>query len=335
MKKLLPLALLLASAGVAQAQVSLYGLIDLSYGKNEQIDRGLGIPNDDKADFHSGGDDGNSQGNSTTRFGIKGSTDLGSGFKGNFKLESNGITSDGAVNTPFFGRQMWAGISGKFGEVRLGRQDSVPFQTMIDFDFNGAANAASALGAARVAPWLPGRQSRSLQYISSDLGGVTVQVGIQPKGNSPDPDAKDVFSAGAKYTAGPLAAAVAIQTKATSTVGIAVAGDPPAKDFISLAGSYDIKVAKFMVGYATGGAVADGGTGKGISLGVVAPVAGFNIGAHFAKNSDDDFKVDSLELFINRQIFKNTYAYLDFNQSKEKNLDLKTNAYALGVIYTF
>jgi predicted porin len=331
MKKLLPLALLLASAGVAQAQVSVYGLIDLSYGKNENI----GV--NDKADFHSGGDDGNSQGNSTTRFGIKGSTDLGSGFKGNFKLESNGITSDGEVNAPFFGRQMWAGISGKFGEVRLGRQDSVPFQTMIDFDFNGAANAASALGYSAVAPWLPGRQSRSLQYISPNFNGVTVQAGLQPKGNNVDPGAKDVFSAGAKYTAGPIAAAVAIQTKATATVGNAFAGDPVAEDFLSLAGSYDLKVVKLMASYADGGDIAGGGTGKGIGLGVVAPVAGFNIGGHYAKNSDDLYKATSIELFANREILKNTYAYLDLRRTDDKTgpVSVKTNAYALGVIYTF
>jgi predicted porin len=325
MKKLIPIALLLSAVGAAQAQVSVYGLIDLSYGKNENVGA------NDKADFHSGGDDFSSQGNSTTRFGIKGSTDLGSGIKGNFRLESNGITSNGTVNTSpdagFFGRQMWAGMSGMFGEVRLGRQDSVPYQTMIDFDFNGASNSATALGYSGVAPWLPGRQSRSLQYISTDLGGVTVQAGIQPKGNNTTVGAKSVFSAGVKYTAGPIAAAVALQTKDTAT----------SEDFVSIAGSFDAKVAKFMVGYADGGKIIDGGSGKGISLGVVAPVAGFNIGAHVAKNSDDLNKVTAIELFANREIFKNTYAYLDLGRTDDKTgtPSVKANAFALGVIYTF
>lgn len=327
MNKLLPIALLLGVAGAAQAQVTVYGLIDMSYGKNENVSP------TQKADFHSGGDDGNSQGNSTTRFGIKGSTDIGSGVKGNFKLESNGITSDGAVNNPFFGRQAWIGGSGSFGEVRLGRQDSVPFQTMIDFDFNGAANAASALGNSLIAPWMAprGRQSRSLQYISPNYGGLTVQAGFQPEDHT-NLATKANVSVGVKYVTGPLAVAGAVETKRTDT----------GKDFMSVAVSYDLKVVKLMGSYASSGAVdvttpANGGSGKGLGFGVVAPVAGFNIGAHVGKNTDDNNKLTAVELFANREIFKNTYAYLDLGrlENKTPTPSVKNNVYALGVIYVF
>ena len=69
---------------------------------------------------------------STSRIGLKGSMDVGGGTKINFRLETSGIESDGTVGDygSFFGRQMWAGFSGSWGEVRLGRQDSVPFQTI-------------------------------------------------------------------------------------------------------------------------------------------------------------------------------------------------------------
>lgn len=159
-KTVISAAILMASAGAAQAQLSLYGLIDASYGKSLYSDI-MGL----KADFHSGGDNGSSEGNSTTRVGIKGAVDVGSGVKANFRFETGGITSDGEVNPggAFFNRQAWFGFSGSFGEVRLGRQDSVSFQTMIDYDFNGASNGVSALGYTAVGPWLPGRQSRSLQ----------------------------------------------------------------------------------------------------------------------------------------------------------------------------
>ena len=173
MNKLIPAAVLLAAAGMAQAQVTVYGLIDMSYGKSIADD--TATPSR-KADFHSGGDDNSSQGNSTTRVGIKGSTDIASGVKGNFKLETAGITSNGEVGgpvaQPFFNRQAWLGASGSFGEVRLGRQDSVPFQMMGEFDFNGQANMASALGNSLVAPWMAprDRQSRSLQYIAPAYG---------------------------------------------------------------------------------------------------------------------------------------------------------------------
>ena len=207
MKKVLAVAAILGLAGAAQAQVTMYGLLDMSIGKNEYL-------GDKNVQIHSGGDDGSSQGNSTTRVGLKGSTVVAPGIKANFNLETSGITGNGAVNGNFFNRQAWAGISGSFGEVRVGKQDSVAFQTMIGFDFNGAANAASAQGAAGAGTWFGasgtaelggGRRARSLQYISNDLGGLKVQAAVEIKGDVPL--AKDSFAIGLTYTAGPLAVA--------------------------------------------------------------------------------------------------------------------------------
>lgn len=329
-KTLIPAALALAFVGAAQAQMTIYGLVDMSYGKSLATDTSQV---DAKADFHSGGDNSSSEGNSTTRVGIKGSTDLGGGIKGNFKFETGGIDSNGGVNGggAFFSRQAWAGFSGGFGEVRLGRQDSVSFQTMIDFDFNGASNGASAGGYSGVGVWLPGRQSRSLQYISPSLGGATVQLGFQPKGNvASNSPVKNVFSAGAKYGAGPLAVGASFQSKSTST----------SKPFASVGGSYDLSFIKVMLGYANGGKIADGGSGSGPTLGFNVPVAGWNIGMHLSNNSDKGAKITSTELWVNKEIFKNTYAYAeaanwDSDVITTGNGKKKATAYAVGVIWTF
>jgi predicted porin len=333
MKKLLPIALLLAAGGAAQAQVTVYGLIDMSYGKSLADDASTPSL---KADFHSGGDDQSSQGNSTTRLGVKGSADIGSGVKGNFKLETAGIDSNGAVGAafgtnpaqPFFNRQAWLGASGSFGEVRLGRQDSVPFQVMGDFDFNGQANMASALGNSLVAPWMAprGRQSRSLQYMLPAFGPITVHAGFQPEDHT-DTTTKANLSIGGKYTIGPLVVGAAAETKRTDT----------GKNFASVAASYDLKVVKLMVSYANSGDFATGGGGKGVGLGVVAPVAGFNLGAHIGKNTDSAFKATAIELFANREIFKNTYVYLDIARAENRTPTPKqtADAFALGVIYAF
>lgn len=329
-KTVISAAILMASAGAAQAQLNLYGLIDASYGKSLLGDVFLR----EKADFHSGGDNGSSEGNSTTRVGIKGAVDVGSGVKANFRFETGGITSDGEVNPggAFFNRQAWLGFSGGFGEVRLGRQDSVSFQTMIDYDFNGASNGVSALGYTLTGPWLPGRQSRSLQYISPNLGGVTAHLGFVPKGNR-GTGAKSVFSAGLKYGSGPLSVAASVQTKDSST----------SENFMSVAGSYDFKVAKVMLGYADGGDFRAGGTGAGISAGFVAPIGSVNVGMLVAQNTDDDLKLRGVEVFANSEIFKNTYAYVEFGNwktSKAVNpLDSAAkrsgNGFAAGVIFTF
>lgn len=334
-KTVISAAILVASAGAAQAQMSIYGLVDMSYGKSLFADVFLR----EKADFHSGGDNGSSEGNSVTRIGIKGSSDLGSGIKGNFRFETGGIDSEGGVNGggEFFRRQAWAGFSGGFGEVRLGRQDSVPFQTMNEFDLNGFSNGVSAGFYSFTAVWLPGRQSRSLQYISPNMGGVTAQAGLVPKGNR-GPGAKDVISGGVKFSSGPLTAALAYQSKDSSAT----------KDFASVAGSYDFGMAKVIVGYADGGKFASGGTGSGPTLGINFPIAGLNVGAQYAQNLDDDLKLKTAEVWVNKEIFKNTYAYFEaanwrtglaanpldivFGTSGSK---VKGTAYALGVIFVF
>lgn len=310
MKKVLAVAALLGLAGAAQAQVTIYGLIDMSVGQNEY----LGEKN---AQIHSGGDDGSSQGNSTTRIGFKGTTVVAPGIKANFQLETNGITSNGDIPAPTFNRQAWAGFSGSFGEVRVGKQDSVAFQTMIGFDFNGAANAASAQAVAGAGTFFGaagpgGRRDRSLQYISNDLGGLKVQLGAQLKGDVVN--AEDSFAIGATYTAGPLAVAYTGESKRIK------GGDA----FNAFAGSYDMGVAKVMLGYADGGKDA-----KGTTLGITAPVAGVNVGLIYSKNSDTN--VAGTEFFVNKEIFKGTYAYFDYGNADKPN----RNAYALGVIYTF
>jgi predicted porin len=334
MKRVIPFALLLSVAGFAQAQSSytLYGLIDASYGKSIADD----VANL-KADFHSGGDAQSGEGNSATRIGIKGSADLGSGVKANFKFETGGIDSDGDVNPTgaFFNRQAWFGLSGAFGELRLGRQDSVPFQTTIDFDFNGASNGVSALGYASVAPWAPGRQSRSLQYISPTFGGFKAQVGFVPKANtaadSTFGEAKDVYSIGLTFATGPVAVALTAQSKEFKD----------SKSFAAIAGSYDFGVAKFSLNYTDGGKKADGGYGKGFGVGVTVPVAGFNIGGIYGKSTDKSLaafnKGSAYELFVNKEVYKNTYAYVEYGHADKKALGGTDagNGYALGVIFTF
>ena len=108
-------------------------------------------------------------------------------------------------------------------------------------------------------------------------------------------------------------------------------------DFFSVAGSYDFKVVKVMAGYADGGQ--DIG---GYSLGIVAPVAGFNIGAMYAENGDTDSK--AYEIFINKEVFKNTYLYAEFGEAdQQKYVNTVTGltelrkgtGFAVGMIFTF
>ena len=319
-KKAIPAALVLAFAGAAQAQVSVYGLIDMSYGKNEFV-------GEEKATIHSGGDSGSSQGNSVTRFGFKGSTDVGSGVKANFKMESGGITSDGGVNPGgnFFNRQMWLGFSGGFGEVRVGRQDSVPFQVMGNFDLNGQSDGVtSTYSGASV--WATGRQSRSVQYMTPDMKGAKIHLGFVPEDSDTTNTDKATASAAASYTVGGLMVGAAFESKRVEG----------GEDFKSVAASYDFKVAKVMAGYADGPGLYSGfALAKGPSVGIVAPVAGFSVGAQYARDTKND-KDAVTELFVNKEVFKNTYGYAEFGRMSSDNTTKDgDNSFAVGVIYVF
>jgi predicted porin len=302
-KVIVPTALLLGMAGAAQAQVTLYGLLDGSYGKSILSD-----VYEQREDFHSGGDNGSSEGNSTSRFGLKGTTDVGAGVKANFKLESAGITSNGSVGgdgDPFFNRQAWFGLSGNFGEFRLGRQDSLAFQTAVDYDFNGASNGVSAWGYTNVAPWnaYTGRQSRQLSYYTPTFGGVKAAFAFVPNGNGDTgdfatetfPDNKESYSAAVTYATGPLSVTGNYETERNGETG---------HDFASVVGSYDFGFAKVSLGYAKAGEGYEG-----VSTGLVAPVAGVNVGFLAAYNTDTDGY--GLEVFANKEIYKNVIAYIE------------------------
>jgi predicted porin len=317
MKKALTIAALLGLAGAAQAQVTIYGLIDVSYGANK-VEVNGGSTAHDAIHFGTG-----SQGNSTTRIGFKGASDVGSGMKVNFQLEG-GIARDGGKVG--FDRQMWAGVSGGFGEIRAGRQDSVLFQSLAGFDDNGAAND-TFVGNYNGVP-IAGRFTTQLaQYISPSFSGLTVRAGFTPEGNFKDntsaattlatKDNQAVVALAANYAAGPVSAALAYESK----------GNSSGKDLVVVAGSYDLGVVKLNAIYADGGKDA-----KGYKYGFSAPVAGASLGAAYSENADT--KESGLEFFANKEVLKNTYAYVDIGTFKPKTGGDK-QIYSVGMMFVF
>src|ERR1700758_387549 len=111
----LSLALLGAtSAAHAQSSVTLYGLIDESF----QWVHNANTANDNLYHLASG----NLQG---SRWGLKGTEDLGGGLKAIFQLENGFDPNTGKLNQGgrLFGRQAYVGLTqDMYGTVTLGRQ---------------------------------------------------------------------------------------------------------------------------------------------------------------------------------------------------------------------
>ena len=310
-KTLIALAALASISAFAQAVpgVTIYGLIDISYSKDSTQAEGLLL--NDK--------------NSTSKVGLKGSTDVGSGIKANFNLEAGHIlVTAKPVGEALFNRQAWAGLSGGFGEVRAGTQDSVGFQANAGFDLNGAANDSQAALLAGV-PTLGNGGKTLAQYISPSFGGAKVQVGFMPKGDNlalVDANGKNSYAVAASYATGPFAAAVSYESAATDS--LVQAGN----NWSAVSGSYNLGVAKLVATYA------DGGTSfKGYNLGVAVPVAGATIGAQYSKNTDTNNT--GVELFANKQVLKNTTAYVDYGRKHVDATGTDTDLYSLGLIWAF
>ena len=119
MKKTLAALAVLGAFGATSAfaaDVTLYGLVD--YGFNYQhIDGDVdGVDAVDNFKMMSGQ-------NSGSRFGLKGTEDLGNGLKVIFQLENGFSADDGTFSTSgtLFDRQASLALNGAFGEVAFGR----------------------------------------------------------------------------------------------------------------------------------------------------------------------------------------------------------------------
>lgn len=121
-------ALFLNSSAYAQTNVQVYGLIDA----------GVEYVN------HAAPDGGGmtrvvSGGKNTSRWGLRGSEDLGGGLKAVFGLEGGILLDTGASDGPLFKRQAYVGLDGSLGRLVLGRSFTTTYDLVIKFDPLGFA----------------------------------------------------------------------------------------------------------------------------------------------------------------------------------------------------
>ena len=288
MKKNLIALAVLAASGVASAQssVTLYGLVD-AYVGNQKIN-GLSQTGVNLAS-PAGGSGG---GLLTSRFGLKGSEDLGGGLKANFVLEAGFDPSTGVSNNysnPYgapgnstnaiFGRQSWVGLSGGFGEVRLGKMwtpfDEVKGSGAAAFDANIFAPAANVWASNNYSD----RPGNSIYYATPSFSGFTA-AGMYSFGENktatagavPGVNAGKIAAVNVAYANGPVAAAVSYQTEKAT-------GSTVATKFTQVNGSYDLGVVKLLGAL---GRVKDGANPYGLA---VAKSTEYQLGLDFPVSS--------------------------------------------------
>ena len=339
-KSLIALAALAATSAFAQSSVTLYGRaeagVDIGYKdttstrvQTQNQVAGVITPGSEtdrtttreaKPGFRV--QDGNAAGQGTSRIGFRGTEDLGGGLKANFVMEmgvridegcaNTGIastcTSGGSGGNNLFGRNAWVGLSGGFGEVRLGRQVLGSFGVHASGLAAGASSGLYEAGANIVQGGV--RFSNAIQYRSPGFGGISGTIslaapegsnsGVNPATGAPGNLVADTFETKNKtgvdlslaYANGPIYVGFGYNRTGNSNVtanneaGInaaSVSGDTKITDY-SISASYNFGVAQPFFSYVnrknntSGNTVVAGVAGSGV-LAALGGSANFGTGA--------------------------------------------------------
>ncbi|WP_321926766.1 porin [Burkholderia sp. BCC1998] len=183
-------------AAHAQSNVTMYGIVDEFV---QVVNTGKGYT----AAM-------SSSGQWASRIGFRGREDIGGGNAVNFVLENGFAPTTGALATSgsLFNRQAWVGLSGDWGQVRAGRQNSPLFIDEGRMDAFGAVTQASGLDNITTYGI---RTSNTISYLSPTYHGLKggVYFGFGDSGGVRGTGASYQFDV--TYDQGPIAAFVAGQ----------------------------------------------------------------------------------------------------------------------------
>lgn len=314
-KTLIALAAVAATgAAFAQSSVTLYGVADAGIVKTTNVD----------TKFTSSG----GMNNGTSRWGVRGTEDLGGGLKAGFNFEAGLSLADGGVNQSggnYFSRAAYMNLMGGFGEVRLGRTLNPSFFAAAAWELTGTANYSVVTSQfAAVLGDGPNniRNSNQIAYTTPNFGGVSATVGYIMKGNDAGAAAGNQSKTDLNviYRGGPLAVALGYNK---------VSG---ANDNWHVGANYDFgafKVAGAYVDPADTTAVDSKGFTIGAST-VLGPVA---LTLDIAR--DTGFKDTNVLVEAKYPLSKRTFAYAAFLRDGKGKAATNVNNVGLGIRHNF
>lgn len=340
-KSLIALAVLAASgAAMAQSSVTLYGIADAFVGSTETQIAGIGQRQTNVS----------TSGVNGSRWGLKGSEDLGGGMKAIFTLESGFNLDTGAQKTAgsLFDRQAYVGLQSGFGTVSVGRQysayDNLQGATNHNYDafsFNARSGVNGGVAANGIVDYT-NRISNSVAYATPDFGGFSgaVVYGFGENKNTAlnvNGDATDSASVHIKYANGPILVGYAYQQDKLAAVG----GVQDKNKYNLVAGSYDFGVAKLTASYNTAknNVLKD----KEGQIGVSVPFGAAAISAGYARSKSEglgtEYTGKGYSVLATYALSKRTGLYLGAQNTKAHiafaAAETETTVYGLGVRHSF
>lgn len=333
MKKALVSIAVLALAGVASAQssVTLYGRIDASIA-SQKTEVG-GVTTADKGvQIRSGAHTG-------SRWGLKGSEDLGGGLKANFQLEQGFNIDDGSASSARqFHRQAWVGLSGGLGALQVGRQYSTIDNLYTEHDAHGMSGYSAANYAFNAGAYADSnRLDNTVYYRTPSFAGVTGGILWSPgeNKNGAAGTRESLTGLQALYAQGALSVGGAWETQKFNGVADTNAWDVGA--------SYDFGPAKLFGQIEGAKNKATNGKDSGYQVGVKAPVGVTTLALSYAR---EKFKIGGTDvstasayaLMAQVPLSKRTYvyaAYLRGTTDPVAGATTRQQNYGLGLVHNF
>lgn len=342
-KSALALAVLgtLAGAASAQSSVTLYGRLDTSIAY-QKLNNG-----DDRTVMSGGSGSNGADPIGGSRWGMRGSEDLGGGLKANFVIESGFDTSTGAGDaTKLFNRMAWVGISSaSLGEIRLGRQQGMTreINTFVgDISAEGELNIVDTQYSGRALYQNFGtRVDNAVTYISPNFSGFQVRA-LMAAGEGVSARQQGVM---ATYAAGPLKAGLSYESYDRDPVG-------SYNEVLTVGGSYDFGMATLLASYQDSSDLGSPTTGLSLSggqkqdhnafnVGVMVPVGAWQFRAQYTeatqKRTSGDLDQEKYGVSARYALSKRTTIYGVFTQ---RDGDAATAAgkesdFAIGIGHNF
>jgi len=326
-KSLVALAVLAASgAAMAQSTVSVYGIADLWVGQSKEN-------NLSQTKLDSGGLSG-------SRFGLKGSEDLGGGLQANFMLEQGFDLDTGELDTAgtAFSRQAWVGLSGGFGEIQVGK-----VWTALD-DVSGATNSGfdSALSATNnvfESTGFDANPANGMRYTTPEFGGFKAAISYSlGEDKTATLDASSKTAVSLQYASGPVTAVLGYQTEEPQ-------GSGASTDYTRLGGAYDLGMVKLLASY---GRVKESGADRTseYQIGADVPLSGaMTLSAGYASSTTDNAagakqtERSGYGIALAYTLSKRTMVYAGVRRAEQEDAagvrTDKDSLYAVGLKHTF
>lgn len=309
-KSLVAVAVLGAAAFSAQAaDVTLYGLVDYGFAYQHIDGDAAGVDATDSFKMNSGM-------NSGSRFGLKGTEDLGNGLTVGFVLENGFAADTGALSTgdKLFDREAQLFLKGNFGTLSMGRVGQLASANgsygLLGKTSPFSSGWGDSVGQKFVMATGFGRMDNTVTYVTPDFAGFKVHAqysfeASSKDGNEGSSDANRYYGVAATYESGPLYLVAIVDSVNYGDTNFVKDSTNPEDDqlTVTIGGNYDFGVAKvygsaqyfkhasaigqkvampdgtlFSGGYTFG--EANGANGYGLAIGVGVPAFGGTVKAH-------------------------------------------------------